>query len=641
MIQPIRPYTFAFRLAALLATLTAVGGCGGGGGGGSPPPEPPQPANARPQIAAISDPERMTVGETLEIEVSVTDANASDTHTIDPTSNDEQVATVSADGLTIVIVADASGTATITVTATDSSGRTNAASSAVTFTVTVQSSSGWVDGLFEDDAMFKTLCAVPRTGAEPTSGDPYPDQQGTTLDENNWLRSWSNDTYLWYDEIEDVDPDCCDTPTYFGHMKTEATTASGAAKDQFHFTQDTAQWIARSQAGVSAGYGARFAVLAGRPPRDIRVAYTEPDSPATSAGVRLLRGTKILEVDGVDAINAPSRAAANVLNAGLFPSDVGQTHRFKVQDPGSEDVRAVTMRTAVITSDPVQHVRVIDTDTGPVGYLLFNDHNAVAEERLFDAMGELAEEGVEDLVLDLRYNGGGYLVIASQLAYMIAGSAAAQGRVFSELQFNGKHTEYDPVTGRRLAPSLFQATTVGLSVSPGEPLPAVDLERVFLLGGPSTCSASESIINGLRGIDVEVILMGGTTCGKPYGFYPEDNCGTTYFTVQFKAVNAKGFGDYADGFTPADDPREGATEVPGCAVADDFDHQFGDPEEARLAAALAYRTTSACPEDAAAEDAAAGPDRFLLAERLDADGRIPVSHGLMVPPGADASGSPR
>jgi hypothetical protein len=99
-------------------------------------------------------------------------------------------------------------------------------------------------------------------------------------------------------------------------------------------------------------------------------------------------------------------------------------------------------------------------------------------------------------------------------------------------------------------------------------------------------------MNGLRGIDVQVIQIGGTTCGKPYGFYPQDNCGTTYFSIQFKGINAKGFGDYSDGFVP------GATTTgsfAGCQVADDFSHALGDANEALLAAALAYRQSSTCP----------------------------------------------
>ena len=126
-------------------------------------------------------------------------------------------------------------------------------------------------------------------------------------------------------------------------------------------------------------------------------------------------------------------------------------------------------------------------------------------------------------------------------------------------------------------------------------MPSLNLSTVYVLTGPGTCSASEAIINGLRGIDLEVIQIGSTTCGKPYGFYPFDNCGTTWFSIQFKGANAKGFGDYTDGFTPLNTLQTQGTVVPGCSVADDFTHQLGDPEEARFAAALGYRIDGSCP----------------------------------------------
>ena len=94
----------------------------------------------------------------------------------------------------------------------------------------------------------------------------------------------------------------------------------------------------------------------------------------------------------------------------------------------------------------------------------------------------------------------------------------------------------------------------------------LNLNRVVVISGSGTCSASESIINGLRGVGVDVVLIGDTTCGKPYGFYAIDNCGTTYFTVQFKGVNALGFGDYADGFSPPGATSQGE-EVPGCVIS--------------------------------------------------------------------------
>src|SRR5207302_10245882 len=136
------------------------------------------------------------------------------------------------------------------------------------------------------------------------------------------------------------------------------------------------------------------------------------------------------------------------------------------------------------------------------------------------------------------------------------------------------------------------AVTQGFSLAPGQALPSLGLTRVFVLTGPGTCSASESVINSLQGVDVQVIQIGSHTCGKPYGFYPADNCGTTYFSIQFKGVNAKGFGDYPDGFVPN---GTGVAGVTGCQVADDFDHPLGDPAEARLAAAPQYVPGQPCP----------------------------------------------
>ena len=116
---------------------------------------------------------------------------------------------------------------------------------------------------------------------------------------------------------------------------------------------------------------------------------------------------------------------------------------------------------------------------------------------------------------------------------------------------------------------------------------------MYVLTSGGTCSASEAVINGLRGIDVEVILIGSTTCGKPYGFYATDNCGTTYFTVQFRGINDRGFGDYTDGFMIASED-DGMASIRGCQVADDFTQPLGDPNENRLEVALAHRAGQGC-----------------------------------------------
>ena len=124
---------------------------------------------------------------------------------------------------------------------------------------------------------------------------------------------------------------------------------------------------------------------------------------------------------------------------------------------------------------------------------------------------------------------------------------------------------------------------------------------MYVITSSGTCSASEAIINALRGVGIAVIQIGTATCGKPYGFFPEENCGTTYFTVQFKGVNEVGYGDYVDGFTPVTGTQP--NNLPGCEVADDFSRQLGDVQEGRLAAALQYRSDGTCPQAPAAKRA--------------------------------------
>jgi len=483
-------------------------------------------------------------------------------------------------------------------------------------------------GVFLDANTFLAQCQVPRTGINPATGRAYPDIQGTTTDENNFLRSYSNDTYLWYSEITDRDPSLTnDTLTYFDFLVTTATTPSGQPKDKFHFTYDSEEWFQLSQSGVSAGYGIQWAFLSSTVPRDVRIAYTEPNSPATNIAQPLARGAIVLAVDGFD-INVGTQAGIDALNAALFPTD-GSQHTFTMLDLGAANSRDVTLTATNITSDPVQNTQVLSTPTGNIGYMLFNDHIATAEQSLIDAVNQLNSfnnnQGIDDLVIDMRYNGGGFLAIASELAYMIAGAVPTAGQTFEEMQFNDKHPVTNPVTGRALTPTPFYNVTLGapFNAVPGQVLPTLDLPRVYVITGSGTCSASEAVMNGLRGVGVEVIQIGSTTCGKPYGFYATDNCGTTYFTIQFRGVNALDFGDYTDGFSPNNAPgAAGPAVLPGCSIADDFTRQLGDPTEGRLAMALAYRDGQVC---AAATGSAPGGASFAAEAPRNTEVVIPKS----------------
>jgi C-terminal processing protease CtpA/Prc len=474
----------------------------------------------------------------------------------------------------------------------------------------------WQAGVFQPSANFDNMCVNPRAGTA--------DRAGTRTDENNWLRSWTNELYLWYGEVTDRNPALyASSLDYFDVLKTQATTSSGAPKDKFHFTYDTDDWQALSTGGTEAGYGAEFAVLAATPPRRIVVAFTDPNTPAAA---QLQRGDEILQVDGADAVNGNTQAIVDTLNNGLFPSATGQSHSFQVRSVAGA-TRTVTMNSATITHTPVPIATTFNTGSGPVGYIQFNDHIATAEPQLINAINLVKNANATDLILDIRYNGGGYLDLASELAYMIGNTTLTTGRTFEKIVFNDKNPTKDPVTGQLLTPTPFWSKSQGFqgSTTPvNTSLPSLNLNRVYILTGPGTCSASESIINSLRGVNVEVYLVGSTTCGKPYGFYPTDNCGTTYFSIQFRGENAANFGDYTDGFSPANTPVSSrGTSVPGCSVADDFSHAMGDVNEARIAAALAFRASNnqTCP---VASGTSAPPRLSKMTNALD------PSYGLAV-----------
>lgn len=441
--------------------------------------------------------------------------------------------------------------------------------------------------VFPASSSLRNLCAVPRTGLDPYFfGVPYPDKQGTLADEMGWIRSWLNENYLWYREIPYTlfDPARFTSAVdYFNVMKSIEVTPSAKAKDQFHFSQPSEQWDALQTGGIVYGYGVTWGRGPNVLPRSWTAVVVEPGSPAQQAGVR--RGDKLVAVDGFDFLNANDAATVAKLNAGLNPGMTTDPHSFQFERAGNR--YSVTLKPTSVLQQPVQNTRIIDTPSGKVGYLTFNSHINSSERQLVEAFKTLNAANISDLVLDMRYNGGGYVLIASELASMIAGTPDINGKVFERMQFNDKRSEQ--------VVTRFTTTAHGYSAPRGELLPTLGLKRVTILTSSGTCSASESVINGLRGVDIEVVLIGGQTCGKPYGFIATPNCGTTYFAVEFQGVNDKGFGDYADGF------------VPTCAAADDVTRNLGDTEEGMLAAALYQRQYQACPIAGARAALAASP----------------------------------
>ena len=477
----------------------------------------------------------------------------------------------------------------------------------------------------------QNVCAVPR-GADvidPNTGRTYPDTQGTLQDELRWISDFVSDTYLWYQDVPAV-PTTGYAPgasvdyyspstnarssrtlnsnfevldAYFNSQRTRATTQTGAPVDQFHYTRSTVQNDALFNNAALVGFGVHWTLITPSPPRKARVVYVDLNSPASENTVG--RGATLI------SINAEPFATSNnvaLLNEALFTPVEGRSYTFELLEVGATQARTVTMTARSLTEATVPKVAVMEAPNQRVGYLLFTGFLGPAEQELKSAVEQLTAAnggaGVSELILDLRYNGGGYLTIASQLSYMIAGAARTQGKVFSQLVFNDKNPFAYTAAN---ASTLFASQTVGFSTPPGQPLPQLGLKRVFVLTTRGTASASEETINALRGVGVEVIQIGTTTRGKPYGFSARDNCGVTYFAVQFKGLNHAGFGDYADGFIPG---GTGATpaNLPGCVVADDLDHPLGDSCEVLVGTALRYLNTGSCSSGRTSPSAARAAD---------------------------------
>jgi carboxyl-terminal processing protease len=305
----------------------------------------------------------------------------------------------------------------------------------------------------------------------------------------------------------------------------------------------------------------------------MRVRNVEPRSPVALAG--LARGDVIVSIDGY----SPDAIAAG--QAGPV-TDAGIERTFVLRNAAGVQ-RVLRVQSADYPLTPVTGVTTLDAvrDGAPikVGYIAYNQFVQYSSFDLYNAFVKFAQDGASELILDLRYNGGGSVSVSRDLASMIGGDRTGN-LLYAYLRFNDKN--------RGMNTSVVLNTVVPDGTA--FPIPA-GMPRLIVIGSGSTASASELVINGLRPF-MPVVLVGETTYGKPYGFIPRDNCGTIYDAVQFTTVNSQNQGNYDTGFTP------------DCVVADDLDHQLGDPAEARIRTALAYIATGRCT--AAPQAAATG-----------------------------------
>lgn len=381
----------------------------------------------------------------------------------------------------------------------------------------------------------------------------------TTTGQNLWVRDQLNTFYYWYQHLpQGVNPAGFNSPEAYleavryrpiDNYYSFITTA--AASDAFYSDSQVIK------------YGFTQLVSA----NDILVLQVWPDSPASEAGLE--RGDRILQVNGTPIATHVSNGT---LSSAFGPDVVGQQASIVFTKPSGER-RSATMTKRVVTIPTVAITKVFDVSGRRVGYVFFSNFVQPSTAALNEAFASLKLAGVNELVLDLRYNGGGLVDVAVHLASLIGGTRTA-----GQPMLNYVHND-------KIGP-IYDKTTRFTN-----PANALNLERLFVITTRSSASASELVPNSLRPF-MPVIFIGDTTYGKPVGQYGLRFCDKILYPVAFSIKNANFEGDYFDGIAP------------DCQAPDDATHPLGDPEEASLAEAFTYIRTGACTPRTATESRA-------------------------------------
>ena len=409
--------------------------------------------------------------------------------------------------------------------------------------------------------LFLTVAAVlpaPAARAQAPADCTVPGQ-------NLFVRNTLQDIYLWYRELPDPNTALFDSPEAyldavrfrpldesFSYITTESASDAFFSDSQF----------------IGLGIGLKFEG------QELRLTEVYPQSPAQDGGLR--RGFRILAINGTSVEDLIARGE---LGDAFGPSEIGLRATVRYRDlQGAEGEAAMVKR--LVTIPTVSDTRVIDVDGKKVGYLVFRNFVTPSNAALNAAFTQLRAEGATELVLDMRYNGGGLVSVAQNLGGLMGGAATA-GQTFVHFVHNDKNAFRDTTY-------LFPTLAASLSLS-----------RAVVITTRASASASELVINSLRPF-MPVTVVGDATYGKPVGQYGFRFCGKILFPVAFSGKNAREEGDYFGGI-PAD-----------CRAADDLDHELGDGSETSLAESLQYLATGSC---SAASNAQARASRGARAER--------------------------
>jgi hypothetical protein len=398
-----------------------------------------------------------------------------------------------------------------------------------------------------------TICAVATflVAACADDGGPASPQVGTdacSIDaQKQFVLDQMRDVYLWNDVLPaSVDLEALATPEALLDYLVSFQPLDGfsyidlAAADAQFFGEGRYEGF---------GFSTRFEAS-----NDLRFTRVFASSPASSAGFS--RGQRILMLNGRPI--ADIEAAEGVSALFSLP-----TLEFTVRRADDSEFTA-TVERGMVTIDPLPQYRVIERPDGTsYGYLELVTFISTADSALVEAFASFQQAGVTDVIIDLRYNGGG-LVLTTELLGDLLGGGVGPGTVFSKTLFNDNNAFFNRT-------EFFEQLRHSISVS-----------RLVVIASGNTASASELVTNAMFP-HADVAIVGSATLGKPVGQLGIEFCEKILRPTSFETVNSLDEGGYFDGL-PAT-----------CSATDDLRFAVGDDEDPNMLAAVTLLDTGACP----------------------------------------------
>ena len=361
---------------------------------------------------------------------------------------------------------------------------------------------------------------------------------------------------------------------------------------QFTYITSIAEENAFYNSGSSAGFGFRLGYDTSQ--SRVYVLETFEGTSALAAGID--RGAEIIAI-GTSASNLTnvstlmaSGGAQAVVDA-LGPSTTGTTRVLRVNRGGV--VSDITLQKTDYSLDPVsnRYGAVVLNDGGKkVGYINLRTFIDPADPDLRAAFANFQAQGITEVIVDLRYNGGGLVSISELFGDLLGANKV--GQVFSYTTFRSSKAGNNST-------KLFAAQPQAIAAT-----------KIAFIGSSGTASASELLANSfIPYLGNNTALIGSNTYGKPVGQIAVDKaaCDDRMRVIAFRTENANHQGDYFGGLASVF-PKT-------CTAPDDITHQLGDPNEAQIKAALDFLAGRACTSITASAQAKAlsvAPKRELI-----------------------------